>query len=47
MFYLFKHTIIITEIYVLAAVAWGYGGYWVGIRKGLVGDWDSYSGDIV
>ena len=35
MFYLFKHTLIITEISVL--VGWGYGGYWVGIREGLVG----------
>ena len=38
MFYLFKHTIIITEISVLTRV---------GIRTGLVGDWGSYSGDIV
>ena len=45
MFYLFKHTIIITEISVLA----GVGVRWIlgGIRKGLVGDWGSYSGDIV
>ena len=41
MFYLFKHTIIITEISVLA----GVGVRWIG--WGLVGDWGSYSGDIV
>ena len=38
MFYLFKHTLIITEISILVGV---------GIREGLVGDWGSYSGDIV
>ena len=47
MFYLFKYTLIITEISVLAGVdiMWILGG----IRKRLGGDWvlGSYSGNIV
>ena len=47
MFYLFKHTLIITEgeISVLAGVGirWTLGR----IRKGLVGNCGSYNGDIV
>ena len=45
MFYLFIHALIITKISVLVRV----GIRWIlgGVRKELVGDWGSYSGDIV
>ena len=45
MFYLFIHALIITKISVLVRV----GIRWIlgGVREELVGDWGSYSGDIV
>ena len=45
MFYLFIHSLIITKISVLVRV----GIRWIldGVREELVGDWGSYSGDIV
>ena len=45
MFYLFKHTIIITEISVLA----GVGVRWIlgGEKEGIGWELGSYSGDIV
>ena len=42
MFYLFIHALIITKISVLVRV-----GILGGVREELVGDWGSYSGDIV
>ena len=47
MFYLFIHALIITKISVLVRVQVGIRWILGGVREELVGDWGSYSGDIV